>query len=742
MFGRFTLLSRMLTVTAVTVAAGACWSGAAGAATLTPPATGGPAGRHLSAGAPATVALTPVSVTAGSTGNSFTFTISAVAALSGHTRITIPATWPAPQASNAAGPGYVTAAKATCKSAAKPVVTGTGPWTISVAMNCTAGKHFTLTYGAGTGSARVQAPTAAGSYTFATAVKLGTATDPLSVPPVVVQPGPAADFVVSGLPRPSETGAPLPVTVTADDAFGNVATSYRGTVAFTSSDPGASLPGDYTFTAADSGTHTFGGGVTFLHEGTQSVTATDTDTASSSVTGSDSVPVNGVLFVSLNGFDTNPGTQAQPMGTVSAAVSKAAASSPPFAVDVAAGTYNEGAGVTVTGGITIEGGFDPSTWSHSNPETTTITGSPQAVYASAATGVLLDDLTLQGTAPTGAGKSAYGLLAVNNSSVTLTYVAASAKNGTTGQGGTGGTAGQSGQQAINGGNGQASGGCTSSFGSGGPGGTYVTPGGTGGTGGCSGGSGNSGGNGQTTPGGASGGAGGPGGAGDDQSQAAGGNGGTGTNGANGAPGTGAVNTLADAGITWAGATGGNGTSGQNAGGGGGGGGGGALTKCVFLSCTYNGGAGGGGGGGGGAGGNGGAGGASGGGSFGIYLWNSTATVQDYSTITAGTGGTGGTGGYGGPGGYGGEGLAGGQGINGSGTGGTGGWGGSGGTGGGGGGGAGGPSIGIFRGGSSTATTDATDIITGGTGGQGGSGGTGAGITAQSGQQGQSGAIVP
>ncbi len=433
MFGRFTMLSRMLAVTAVTVAAGACWSGAAGAATLTASATGGPAGRHLSAAAPATVALTPVSVTAGSTGNSFTFTVSAVAALSGHTRITVPAAWPAPQASNAAGPGYVTAARGTCKSAAKPAVTGTGPWTITVAMTCTAGKHFTVTYGAGTGSTRVQAPAAAGSYTFATAVKLGTTTDPLSAPPVVVQPGPAADFVVSGLPSPSETGVPLPVTVTADDAFGNVATSYRGAVAFTSSDPGAALPGDYTFTAADSGTHTFPGGVTFLHEGTQSVTATDT--ASSSVTGSDSVPVNGVLFVSLSGSNAYPGTQAQPMQTVSAAVSKAAASSPPFAVDVAAGTYNEGTGVTVTSGITIEGGFDPATWSHSSPETTTITGSPQAVTANAATGVLLDDLTLRGTAPTGAGNSAYGLLAVNNSSVTLTYVAASAENGTTGQGG-------------------------------------------------------------------------------------------------------------------------------------------------------------------------------------------------------------------------------------------------------------------------------------------------------------------
>ena len=400
-------------------------------------------------------------------------------------------------------------------------------------MNCAAGQHFTVTYGAGTGSPGSRRPPPRPSYTFATSVTLGTTKHKLSVPPVVVQPGPAADLVVSGLPSPGETGAPLPVTVTADDAFGNVATGYLGTVHFTSSDPGASLPGDYTFTPADSGTHAFANGVMFLHEGTQSVTATDT--ANPSVTGSDSVPVNGVLFVSLNGSDTNHGTQAQPLRTVSAAVSKAVVSSPPFAIDVAGGTYNEGGGVTVSSNITIEGGFDPSTWMHSGTETTTITGAPQAVYANAATGVLLEDLTLQGSAQPGSGQSSYGLRAINGSNVTLDYVAVSAGNGSVGQYGNFGTQGQSGQNGAFGGNGQSSGGCTSSFGAGGSGGAYVTLGGRGGDGGCSGGAGSSGASGQTAAGGGSGGAGGLGGAGDNQPQAAGGTGGRGANGANGSP---------------------------------------------------------------------------------------------------------------------------------------------------------------------------------------------------------------
>ena len=45
--------------------------------------------------------------------------------------------------------------------------------------------------------------------------------------------------------------------MTARDAFGNLATGYTGTVSFASTDAQADLPGSYTFTAADAGTHTF-----------------------------------------------------------------------------------------------------------------------------------------------------------------------------------------------------------------------------------------------------------------------------------------------------------------------------------------------------------------------------------------------------------------------------------------------------------------------------------------------------
>ena len=52
-----------------------------------------------------------------------------------------------------------------------------------------------------------------------------------------------------------------------------MATGYTGTVHFTSSDRQAVLPGNYTFTAADAGMHTFS--ATLKTAGTQSLTATD-----------------------------------------------------------------------------------------------------------------------------------------------------------------------------------------------------------------------------------------------------------------------------------------------------------------------------------------------------------------------------------------------------------------------------------------------------------------------------------
>jgi len=96
---------------------------------------------------------------------------------------------------------------------------------------------------------------------------------------IVVTPAAATHLTVSGIANPYVAGVAHSVTVTAKDAYGNTATGYHGIVHFTSSDPAAVLPANYTFTAADAGIHKFALGVTLKTAGTQWVRATDTVTA-------------------------------------------------------------------------------------------------------------------------------------------------------------------------------------------------------------------------------------------------------------------------------------------------------------------------------------------------------------------------------------------------------------------------------------------------------------------------------
>ncbi len=93
----------------------------------------------------------------------------------------------------------------------------------------------------------------------------------------------AASLAVSAFPSSTTAGVPVSFTVTAKNTDGTTATGFTGTVHFTSSDGQAGLPADYAFTAADAGVHTFG--AILKTAGTQSITATDTTTAS--VTGTD-----------------------------------------------------------------------------------------------------------------------------------------------------------------------------------------------------------------------------------------------------------------------------------------------------------------------------------------------------------------------------------------------------------------------------------------------------------------------
>ena len=84
------------------------------------------------------------------------------------------------------------------------------------------------------------------------------------------------------------TGTPYTIIVLALDAYGNQAGGYRGTIQFTSTRV-ATLPGFYSFTAADNGVHTFTNGVIFGQTG--AVTITVYDTATPTIAGSLTVSV-------------------------------------------------------------------------------------------------------------------------------------------------------------------------------------------------------------------------------------------------------------------------------------------------------------------------------------------------------------------------------------------------------------------------------------------------------------------
>ena len=107
---------------------------------------------------------------------------------------------------------------------------------------------------------------------------------------VTVKPAAATHLGINAPPT-VKTGSPFSITVTAEDPFNNTVTGYTGTVHFTKSDAGANsaVPADYTYVAADNGTHIFSGLATLVTLGNQSITATDV--AAPAISGSAAVTV-------------------------------------------------------------------------------------------------------------------------------------------------------------------------------------------------------------------------------------------------------------------------------------------------------------------------------------------------------------------------------------------------------------------------------------------------------------------
>jgi hypothetical protein len=118
---------------------------------------------------------------------------------------------------------------------------------------------------------------------------------------ITVQPAAAARYLLSA-PDSASAGSPLSVSVTVVDAFNNTVTGYGGAVRFSSSDPAAVLPANYTFALTDSGTHTFT--VSLYTAGSKTIAATDT--ANGSVAASATVVVSPSATVTEIDSSANP----------------------------------------------------------------------------------------------------------------------------------------------------------------------------------------------------------------------------------------------------------------------------------------------------------------------------------------------------------------------------------------------------------------------------------------------------
>jgi hypothetical protein len=86
-----------------------------------------------------------------------------------------------------------------------------------------------------------------------------------------------ASLAIRGVPSSVTAGTPTPLTAAVLDGVGNPATGYRGTIHFDTNNPNTTLPANYTFSAADAGTHTF----SFTPRGSGSLWVSITDTATS-----------------------------------------------------------------------------------------------------------------------------------------------------------------------------------------------------------------------------------------------------------------------------------------------------------------------------------------------------------------------------------------------------------------------------------------------------------------------------
>lgn len=269
-----------------------------------------------------TLTVSPGTLIPNSTGNSLVFNYGAGRAVTGATlTITFP--------SGFSSPTGVTASNLTHCTKATP---SSGSGRIVVKFSCAAGGTFRLR------APSEKAPATPGTYTFGVTVTGGQVASPPSIS--VTGSGPAAKLAITGFAAKTDSDVATSLTVSALDAFGNVATTYAGTVQLSSTDPQATLPPAYALGSGDAGTHTFTN-VSMYTPGQQTVTASD----------------------SAHGFTASATTRVSPPSSVTV--------SPTNATIARNGTEQYAATVNYADGLS----FSPDThviWSSNTPSVATI----------------------------------------------------------------------------------------------------------------------------------------------------------------------------------------------------------------------------------------------------------------------------------------------------------------------------------------------------------------------------------
>ncbi len=151
------------------------------------------------------------------------------------------------------------------------------------------------------------------------------------------------------------------------------------------------------------------------------------------------------VFVSKSGNDLNPGTMAAPKLTITAGILRAESLSVPR-VNVAQGSYPEK--IELKNGVSLYGGYDPSTWARfAAVHNTTIGPAPSdtaiAIRGDSVFGVTIDGFTIIAGTAAVIEESAFGIALVS-SNVTINNNLIVVGNGANAQDGSEGIAGENG----------------------------------------------------------------------------------------------------------------------------------------------------------------------------------------------------------------------------------------------------------------------------------------------------------